>query len=149
MSLRFCSVAVALVLFAAGCNTRASESERLSRRVTPPMEEAQETFALGTALTPSGAVAESGVDNDFYRGSALYLSVDVTGASAPQTISVLWNGPDGRVIRKDERAVRGSGKYVAFSTGPTHQWRPGRYHAVVVINGRKVAEKPFTMNSST
>lgn len=106
-------------------------------------EPARDLYALGTALTPAGAVPRDAVGETFPRGGEVYLSVNVAGASSEQEIEVRWVGPDGKVLRRDEVAVPVGSDYAAFSSGDTDVWRVGQHRAVVVINGRKVSERTF------
>ena len=106
-------------------------------------EPARDPYALGTALTPDGAVPRDAVGQTFRRGGEVYLSVNVTGASTEQEIEVRWVDPNGKVIRRDEVEVPVGSDYAPFSSGDTDVWRPGQHRAVVVINGRKVSERAF------
>ena len=104
---------------------------------------AADLYALGTSLTSNGAVPRDAVGEAFPRGSEVYLSVNVAGASTEQEIEVRWVDPHGKVIRKAQREVPKGSDYAAFSSGETGAWRPGPHRAVVVINGRKVSERAF------
>lgn len=104
-----------------------------------------ETFALGTAVSASGAVPQQATGETFLRGGEVFLSVDVQSASTDQTIEVKWIDPQGRVLRRDARRVEQSARYVAFSSGATAQWPVGPHRAVVLIDGRTVSEKLFAV----
>lgn len=92
-----------------------------------------------------GAVPIDATGEAFPRGSAMYLSVDLSGASATQHVKVTWRDASGHARRSDERtAPRGAG-YAAFSSGATAAWPPGPGSVLVVINDRRVAELPFTL----
>jgi hypothetical protein len=108
-------------------------------------EPAAETYALGTAMTPSGAVAETSTWDNFVRGGEVFLSVDVSGASSSQNVEVRWVDPAGNVIRRDQRAAPQGAHYLPFTSGRTSQWRPGEHRAVIVIDGRRVSEKRFAL----
>jgi len=107
------------------------------------MDLVSETFALGSSVTPIGAVPEDAASENFLRGGEVFLSVNVTGASTAQTVEVQWLAPDGSILRRDARVVAEGTKYVALSSGETKRWTPGAYRAVVVIDGRRVTEKAF------
>ena len=108
-------------------------------------EVSQETFALGTAVTSRGAVPADAAGETFVRGGEVFLSVDLSGVSTDPVVEVKWIGPMGEVLRRDvRRALRGA-DHVPFSSGATARWPPGSHRAVVVIDGRSVSEKRFTV----
>ena len=131
----------------AGCGAdRGSGKNVQAQAVTATQEEpAAETYALGTAVTPSGAVAEASTGDNFVRGGEVFLSVDVSGASTSQKVEVRWVDPTGRVIRTDARQANEGTQYIPFSSGQTANWRPGAHRAVIVIDGRRVSEKAFAL----
>ena len=100
-------------------------------------------YALGTALTPEGAVPRDASGESFGRGGEVYLSVNVDGSSTEQAIEVDWVGPTGDVLRRQVLDVPRGAQYAAFSSGDTGRWRPGQHRVVVKINGRRVSERPF------
>ena len=113
--------------------------------ITETVEASPETFALGTELSASGAVAERGTSDAVVRGGEVYVSVDVHGASISQKIEVQWLDPNGEVIRSEERHVSQGARYIPFSSGRTKDWKPGAHRAVIVIDGRRVSEKKFAV----
>lgn len=135
-----------------GCGVdRGPEKNREQSAATPAEdaaanEPAAETYALGTAMTPSGAVAQASTGDNFIRGGEVFLSVDVSGASSAQsTVEVRWMDAAGRVIHRDTRETRAGARYLPFSSGRTSQWMPGEHRAVIVIDGRRVSEKRFAL----
>lgn len=108
-------------------------------------EPAAETYALGTAVTASGAVAQVSIGDNFVRGGEVFLSIDVSGASSAQSVEVKWMDAAGRVLRTDAREARQGMHYLPFSSGRTTDWRPGEHRAVILIDGRQVSEKSFAM----
>jgi hypothetical protein len=135
---------VVVVSVLAGCGGAEEKSAPTPPAVTlEAAEPAPETFALGTQITTTGAVPREASGDTFLRGREIYLSVDVTGASTQQRIAVVWEDANGRVLRRQQREVRPGSRYAPFSSGPTHSWRPGEHRAVVVIDGRRAAEKHF------
>jgi len=134
-----------VLMIACGVDRGPAHGKAAVREQSMTMEPARETFALGTAVTASGAVAQQSIGDNFIRGGEVYLSVDVSGASSDQTVEVRWVGPDGRVLRSDARlAVRGA-HYLPFSSGQTKGWTRGDHRAVIRINGRTVSEKAFAV----
>ena len=117
----------------------------MATRAAAPAAPARDIYALGTALTDEGAVPRDAATEVFRRGGELYLSINVTGASTDQQIEVQWLDPRGNVIRRDATEVPRGSRFAAFSTGETAQWREGEHRAVVIINGRRVTERPFAM----
>lgn len=115
------------------------------REQSTAMEPSRETFALGTAVTPSGAVAQQSAGDNFIRGGEVFLSVDVGGASSDQTVEVRWVDSQGRVLHRDERHATQGMRYLPFSSGRTADWPPGEHHAVVRIDGRTVSQKSFAL----
>lgn len=129
----------------AGCGVdRGSEKAYVQSPVTQD-EPAAETYALGTAVTPSGAVAAKSTGDNFIRGGEVYLSIDVSGASQAQTVEVRWTDPSGRVLRRDAREAARGTHYIPFSSGRTSNWPPGEHRAVIMIDGRRVSEKAFAL----
>ncbi|HVE72254.1 MAG TPA: hypothetical protein VNI54_12870 [Thermoanaerobaculia bacterium] len=108
-------------------------------------EPSQETFALGTSVTPSGAVPANATSDNVVRGGEVYVSVDVRSSSTEQTIEVRWVDPNGRVLHRDARHVREDAEWVPFSSGRTSQWSRGTHRAVILIDGRTVTEKSFAV----
>lgn len=127
-----------------GCDidrgTGATSTEPVVVDTTAPVPE---TFALGTRITPSAAVPQDAATDMFPRGGEIFLSVNVRGASTEQKIAVEWIAPNGAVMAKTEQNVPQQADYVAFSPGATHRWPAGQHRAVVIIDGRRVAERPF------
>jgi len=112
---------------------------------TTTAEPAPGTYALGSSVTAEGAIAENAVGDSFSRGGPIFLSIDVTGATADQRIEVEWINARGTVVHRDQRLVRQGSRYAAFSTGATARWQPGMYRVVVIIDGRRVNEQPFSL----
>lgn len=102
-------------------------------------------YALGTSLNRDGAVARDARSDHFVRGGDVFLSVDVSSASADQTVGVIWHGPGGAILHRESRQVPKAARYVAFSSGATAAWPRGACHAAVVIDGRVVAQLEFTI----
>ena len=141
----------ACVLIAVACGVdrgsvkKADTGVAVAAGSAPAEEPSHETFALGTSVTPSGAVAENAISENVSQGSEVYVSVDVRSASAAQTIEVRWVDPQGRVLRRDARHVPQDAQWVPFSSGRTSQWPRGTHRAVILIDGRTVSEKPFAV----
>ena len=127
-----------------GCDvdrgTGATSNEPVLTETNAPV---RETFALGTRITPAAAVPQDAATDMFPRGGEIFLSIDVHGASTDQTVAVEWIAPNGAVMAKTEQNVPQHADYVAFSPGATHRWPAGEHRAVVIIDGRRVAERPF------
>jgi pyruvate/2-oxoglutarate dehydrogenase complex dihydrolipoamide acyltransferase (E2) component len=138
---------VAVLLFAVGCGVERGEGTAMNAGAAAAgtEEPAPETFALGTAVSASGAVPQDASAETFIRGGEVYLSVDVRSASTDQTIEVKWIDPHGRVLRSDERHVPQEAQYVPFSSGATSRWPRGPHRAVILIDGRTVSEKTFAV----
>lgn len=107
---------------------------------------AEDTFALGSKLTTGGAVASPSVQETYNRGENLFLSVDLTGSSQrKREVEVRWQSNKGEVRRNRGVYDARRRRYATFESGMTGAWRPGAYRAVVVIDGRQVAERPFQL----
>lgn len=146
MKLRIAVAALLPLLI--GCGVERSEEavqQSVAVTETDAVNVAPETFALGTSVTPRGAVPQDAVAETVMRGGELYLSVDVSSASREQTVEVKWVDPAGTVIRRDVKGAAQGMRYVPFSSGETRHWMPGPHRAVVLIDGRSVSEKPFTV----
>ena len=96
-------------------------------------------------VTPAGAVPADSASESFHRGGEVFLSVDVASASSEQNIDVQWLDAQGRVVRKETRKVPEGSHYAAFSSGPEVAAMPGQHRAVIIIDGRRVMEKPFSI----
>jgi hypothetical protein len=106
----------------------------------------EDTFALGSRLTPAGAVADNSVQDLYSRGEKLFVAVDLTGSSRPtRDVEVRWLSSDGGQLHRDRRVVDVKKRYATFPSGMTSSWSAGNYRAIVVIDGREVAERPFRL----
>lgn len=136
--------AALLALMCGGCAVDRGDGRSNHRQVTAEdVDPAKETFALGTSVTPDGVIPADAASESFPRGSEVFLSVDVSSASTDQKIAVEWRDASGRVVRRESREVPKSARYVAFSSGKGIVSSPGAHTAVVIINGRRVMDKPF------
>ena len=134
-------VPTALALFLTIACARTEEARHVV--LAENAEPAKEVFALGSAVTQTGAVTAESASDQFPRGHEVYVSVDVTSASTEQTIEVEWRGPEGNIVRVDKRRVPQSSAYATFSSGSTSTWKNGKHTAIIVIDGRRVSEKVF------
>lgn len=106
---------------------------------------APDTFALGTAVTSRGAVPQAAASETFRRGDEVFLSVDLSGVSSDPLVEVKWLDSYGHVLHRDvKHAVQGA-HHLPFSSGATARWMPGAHRAVVLIDGRAVSEKAFSL----
>lgn len=145
--LRTVAVVGVVITLLTGCaadsgpgGARATEASAAQTADTAP-----DPYAIGATVTPAGAVPRDAQTEQFQRGNEVYLSINVAGASTDQEISVRWVGPQGEVIREDEREVPEGSAHVAFSSGSTARWRSGQHRAVITINGRRVSEREFEL----
>lgn len=138
-------IAVAAFVPLIGCGVDRGSGEAVQQSVAMTESVSLETFALGTAVTPRGAVPQDAAGETFIRGGEVFLSVNVTSASTDQVVEVKWLDPSGEVLRRDERRAPQGTRYVPFSSGRTAEWSPGSHRAVVLIDGRRVSEKAFTV----
>ena len=138
---------MAVLLYAVGCGVDRGDGKPANLAAASATVEtpAPETFALGTAVSASGAVPQQASAETVLRGGEVYLSVDVRSASTDQTIEVKWIDPQGHVLHHDSRHVPQEAQYVPFSSGETRRWRRGPHRAVVLIDGRTVSEKTFAV----
>jgi hypothetical protein len=113
--------------------------------VTDTENVSHETFALGTQVTSQGAVPQDAAGETFVRGGEVFLSVDLSGASTDPVVEVKWIGPEDELLRRDVRRARQGMHHVSFSSGATARWPPGTHRAVILIDGRSVSEKRFTV----
>ena len=139
------AVAAFLPLLLVGCGVDRGGSQAVQQGVVLAEEVSRETYALGTQVTPRGAMPADAVGETFVRGGEVYLSVDMSSASTDQTVEVKWIDPAGRVLRRDARRAPQGTQYVPFSSGQTASWPAGPHRAVVVIDGRSVSEKTFVV----
>lgn len=137
----------AFLLLAGGCTADRGEAETANAGVAVAEvgTASPETYALGTEVDARGAVPENAAGEIFPRGGEVYLSVDASGASTDQKIEVKWVDPHGRVLRQDARRAPQGTRHVPFSSGATSSWPAGEHRAVVLIDGRRVTEKPFAV----
>ncbi|HEY0370912.1 MAG TPA: hypothetical protein VGD79_02870, partial [Thermoanaerobaculia bacterium] len=82
------AVAAFVPLLMVGCGVDRGSSKATQQSVALVEDVSPETYALGTALTPRGAVAASATGEMFLRGGEVFLSVDVSGASSDQVVEV-------------------------------------------------------------
>jgi hypothetical protein len=143
------STAAALLLLVAvvvGCSGDRKIVKHVNAKANAAMElPARDTYALGSAIAASGAVLQDATIDSILRGQEGFLSVDVASASTDATIEVKWLSADGAVERSEARHVPEGARYAAFSTGVTSRWLRGPHRAIVIINGRKVTERLFSV----
>ena len=139
------AVAALVPLLSWGCGVERGRQGVVQQRVVLAEEVARDTYALGTEVTTSGAMPQDATAETFLRGGEVYLSVDVSSASTDQVVEVKWLDPAGQILRRDARRAPRGTDYVPFSSGETARWTPGAHRAVVLIDGRGVSEKTFTV----
>ena len=144
--------AIAALALAAGCagdrgvnDVKKTESAMV---VADTAEPSQETYALGSTVSASGAVPKDASGETFIQGGPVFLSINVDGASIDHEVEVQWVAPNGRALRQEQRRVPRSADFVAFTTGSTDGWPVGQHRAIVVIDGRKVTEKRFLLTTA-
>ncbi len=141
-------IVAALLPLLVGCGVDRDSRQAVQQSVSAPATEidvAPETFALGTSITPRGAIPQDAVAETVVRGGELFLSVDVSSASSSHRVEVKWIGPEGTVIRSDVKGATQGLDYLPFSSGETRHWTPGQHRARVLIDGRSVSEKAFVV----
>jgi hypothetical protein len=145
LKLHIAVAAALLPLLTWGCGVDQGRGRAMQQSVAPQEVVSRELYALGTEVTARGAVPEDAAGETFRRGSEVFLSVDVRSASTDQALEVRWLDEGGRVLHRDLRHAPQGTEYVPFSSGETEDWTSGPHRAVVLIDGRSVSEKPFTM----
>lgn len=146
---RFVSLVVVMLsslLVLVGCadsRTRDVVAEQAAMETMAPRVE--RTFALGSEVTAEGAIPAGSSSDAFAKGHEVYLSVNVTSATTAQKIAVEWVDSSGQVVRRDQRDVPVERSFVPFSSGSTAAWPQGEARAVVIIDGRRVTELPFSI----
>jgi hypothetical protein len=143
--LRLILAATAAMLMMGGCAVDSGGSRARQQAAVEPAAPTSRTYALGTELTPEGAVAERAAGDSFRRGGEIYLSVNVSSASVDQRVDVEWLEPGGAPVQRAARQVPQSAQFASFHSGPTARWTPGEHRVVVRIDGRKVTELEFTL----
>jgi hypothetical protein len=139
------AVAAFLPLLMWGCGVDRGRGKAVQQSVVLAEEVSRDTYALGTELTPRGAVPADATGDAFLRGGEVFLSVDMSSASTDQLVEVRWVAPSGQVLHRDARRAPQGTAYVPFSSGRTASWPRGTHRAVVLIDGRSVNEKLFTV----
>jgi hypothetical protein len=134
-----------LLSLLSGCAEEQLSSNTHSAAIVEPARPTHQMYALGTEITPEGAVSARSAGDSFVRGGEVYLSVNVTSATSPQKIEVEWRDADGNVTDREAQEVPSSARYVAFSAERTAEWTPGDHRVVVMIDGRKVTQLDFRM----
>lgn len=145
MKLRIAVAALLPLLVGCGVDRGSGKTLQQSAAATDAEVIAAETFALGTAVTSHGAVPQDAAGETFTRGDEVFLSVDLSGASTDPLVEVKWVDPSGKVIRRDVRHELKGAHHVPFSSGATARWMRGAHRAVVLIDGRAVSEKMFSL----
>lgn len=130
----------------AGCRRGVNEHNPKEVTIPAPPQPAPETFALGTRVEASGAVAADAASESIARGTTMFLSVDLTGATAPERIQVTWTDAHGAVRARQTHVARRDMPYATFSSGSTSSWPFGRSSASVVIDDRRVAHRVFIVH---
>jgi hypothetical protein len=140
---------LSLILFLlAGCGGvhRDAPSQAASTPATETIQPAPGTYAIGAALTPDGAIAQHAAGDHFVRGTPVFVSIDVTGATTDHSVEIDWTSESGWRLRHDERLAPKGSHRIAVSSGPTVRWPPGTYRVVILIDGRRVNEQSFSLS---
>ncbi len=145
MKLSIAVVAFLPLMFGCGVDRGSGKVVQQSVAATDTESVSHETFALGTTVTSRGAVPEDAAGETFVRGGEVFLSVDLSGVSSDPVVEVRWLDPAGQVLHRDVRRAKQGTEHVPFSSGATAQWTPGQHRALVLIDGRSVSEKRFTV----
>jgi hypothetical protein len=145
LKLSIAVVAFLPLLFGCGVDRGSGKVVQQSVAATDTEDVSHDTFALGTMVTSRGEVPEDSEGETFVRGGDVFLSVDLSGASTEPVVEVRWLDPAGEVLHRDALRAKQGTKHVAFSSGATARWKPGPHRAVVLIDGRSVSEKRFTV----
>lgn len=145
MKLSIAVVAFLPLMLGCGVDRGSGKVVQQSVAATDTEDVSHDTFALGTTVTSRGEVPEDAEGEMFVRGGDVFLSVDLSGASTEPVVEVRWLDPAGEVLHRDARRAKQGTQHVAFSSGATAQWKPGPHRAVVLIDGRSVSEKRFTV----
>ena len=139
-------VAIALLTLLAGCSADSGSERTHAQLIAPdPAETSADPYALGSNVTPAGAVPKDAEGESFRRGGQVFLSVDVASASADQNIEVEWRDGSNRILRRDAKHVPVGSHYASFSSGREVSGIAGPRTAIVIINGRRVSERTFTI----
>ena len=139
-------IAAAALSLLSGCaEEQRSSKTHQAAAILEPARPTHQMYALGTEITPEGAVSARSAGDSFVRGGEVYLSVNVTSATTPQKIEVEWRDAEGNVTDREAQQVPSSARYVAFSPERTAEWTAGDHRVVVMIDGRKVTQMDFRM----
>ena len=138
-------IAAAALSLLSGCAEEQLSSNTQQASVLEPASPTHQMYALGTEITPEGAVSARSSGDSFIRGGEVYLSVNVTSATNAQKIEVEWRDAKGNVTDREAQQVPASARFVAFSPEHTAEWAPGDHRVVVMIDGRKVTQMDFRM----
>ena len=139
------AVAALTPLLLWGCGVDRGRSNAVRQSIVVAEKECRDPYALGTKVTARGAIADQAAGDAFLRGGEVFLSVDVSSASSDQLVEVKWVDPSGQVLHHDARRAPQGTRYVPFSSGATARWPLGAHRAVVLIDGRSVSERSFTV----
>ncbi|HEV7239436.1 MAG TPA: hypothetical protein VGQ36_09360 [Thermoanaerobaculia bacterium] len=139
--------AAAFLTLLVGCGVDRGSGKALEQSIASTETEvvAAGTFALGTAITLSGAVPQDAEGETFTRGDEVFLSVDLSGVSSDPIVEVKWVDPFGQILRREVRHALKGAHHLPFSSGATARWTRGAHRAVVLIDGRAVSEKMFSL----
>ncbi|HSL71840.1 MAG TPA: hypothetical protein VK864_16450 [Longimicrobiales bacterium] len=113
----------------------------------------QETTAAPVSVVDvelgRGVGADKKITNEtdqFTPQDQVYASVHTTGSATSATITARWNFEDGTLVDERAETISPSGDaYTEFHIAKPSGWPAGKYTLHVLLDGREVASKDFTV----
>jgi hypothetical protein len=117
--------------------------------------------AVGTPATPAATVTVADVDlgkaigadkkitaktDDFAPNDQIFASVHTTGTAPSSNLTARWTFENGSVVDERTESVAANGDtYTEFHIAKPGGWPKGKYALHVLLNGREVQTKDFTV----
>ena len=111
-----------------------SASSSSSAPPIEPVEVRPDAFAIGTMVSPEGAV--SGVKQVFSISDTLHASVPVSGRPAGTDVKIYWTYQDGTSLKEESKKVDAGTKYLTFDFSKSSGMKAGSYMVQLDIGGK-------------
>lgn len=113
--------------------------------VAPVMDVEVEEVTLGRAMDAQFRITDS--SDEFAPSDSIYASVKTEGTANAATITARWTTDDDAVLHEETKTLSSAGEqWTSFSFVRSAPLQEGEYELHILLNGREVQEKDFTID---
>lgn len=136
-----------LALGACGNKTDRTTADTASGTIAPATNTSTVQVAdvtLGRSISGDKRIANQ--TDTFGARDTIYASVHTTGSAPNTNVGVRWTFQDGQVVSERTETIAPTGDaYTEFHIAKPSGWPTGKYTAHILVNGREVQTKDFTV----